>query len=922
MNLWPEEAGLLMHIGKAVVKKFHPGDPLTAHPGSRYPGSTSRALTPGTARSESLSDGEAQVPRQLVAPVYESVFVPPARPSSLLRRGRLSRLIHKGTNHRLTVISAPAGYGKTVALTDWRATATDSADVAWLTMGADDADPARFWSLVVSAVQRTVPDALAGTRARLDRDEPPQGEMFVCQLVNDLCMLSRDTVLVIDDFVLETDDARRDFTTLVAHLPPNVHIILSCRAKPDMPVAQWKTDGTLFEIGVSDLQFTDDEAEAYLDLTIPGELDGAQAARLLRRCDGWIAGLYLATLGILETARPRVFIEHLVETRSAIVDYLVAEVVARLPRDLAAFLKDTAVVEEMSGAICDAITQRSDSAAVLENMRRAELFISASSGPGVYRYHPLFKGMLIAAQEQENPDRLALAHRRAASWMMKNDRIREAVVHSIAAGDHTWAAKLLVEYCDQFLAAGPDELLDLLRRLPEVVVEESGALRALRQRAEFNRGSPVDTRRFASGEGHHSGEDDMRLTATLIAGNLEEALELISTCETAELPEAMRGLLAGKTLTALERIEEGAQSLRAALDQRCQDDFIDVAAASLLAWNRVMAGHLGAGRSIAERTLKLSSDLGIRWFREVRFAELALAQVAYDRGLLDEGYRMAHNAIEAPGQCGLSRVEGAILLSRLEWALGNTIHAHEILSEAVVGIDDRPLTGRLALRVALTQAELHLKSRDPGLAESWLPDWRTRVAHGPNSPLERLVLARFLMADDHYDEARELLATSEKDTDRTSRYLLEAWRLGAIAAAHAGDPTAPMALEIAYAMAAPEGFAQAYVEDSTGLLSVARDGDSGVTAAVGIVHTALAGHRAADSASERMAPPVAMVEELTDREIAVLRLLPSRLSNKEIAHELFVSVNTVKSHVKSIYRKLGVTSRNAAVSQAASLRLM
>lgn len=864
------------------------------------------------------------MPARLTAPIYESAFAPPALPPTHLTRTRLSRLIRQGAKHRLTIISTPAGYGKTVALTAWRAEVPDTeADVAWLTMTENGSDPLRFWLLVVMALQRAVPEALAGTRARLDRGEPPRGELFICQLVNDLCLLTRDTLLVIDDFRLNHEDTLRDFAALVSHLPPNVHILVACRADPDLPLVQWKTEGTLFEIRPSDLRFTENEAEAFLDLIVLGEIDAEETARLLRRCDGWIAGLHLATLGILESASPGVFIEHLAETPSPIVDYLVAEVVTRLPRDLAAFLKDTAVIEELSGPICNAVTGRSDSAAVLENTTRAGLFVTASSAPGVYHYHPLFKATLLAVQDAS---RLKTAHSRAASWLMRHNRVRDAIVHVILAGDHAQATKWLLECSQQLLAAGPDELLDLIRRLPADVVGQSCALQSLHLQASMNVASSAQLQQMVSeiesAECDCAHPDLVRVAASSVAGRVEHTLELIDAGAPENAPAGVWDLIAGKALTALERLEEGARKLRTVLDDRTQDPFIDVAAASLLAWNRVMAGHLGAGQAIAERTLKLSSDLGIRWFRDVRFSELALAQIAYDRGLLDEAYRLAYIARDAAGQCTMARLEGAILVARIEWALGNPIHAHQVLSEAVVGADDRPLVGHLSLRVALTQAELHLQDRDADLAESWLPDWRSRIERGARSPSERLVLARFLMADHQYEEARALLAASEVTTDRTSRYLLGAWRLGAIAAAQAQDPVAPMALEIGYAMAAPEGFAQAYVEDSAGLVTVARDGDSGVTAPFALVHNALAGRRAAVSTAERTASSVTLVEQLTDREIAVLRLLPSRLSNREIAHELYVSVNTVKSHVKSIYRKLGVTTRNSAVSKAVALRLM
>lgn len=858
--------------------------------------------------------------------VYESALAPPVEAATPLVRQRINAILRKSAGRPVTVVAAPAGYGKTVALADWYRSKSSPDHISWLTLRQHTNEPLHFWSGFVASIRTARPGALDETWQGLQRGQSPTGETFTQLLVNDLCQMTGPCVLVLDEFEhIENPEILNDLAVLIDNMPPNLRLVISGRSDPPFPLATWRVRGALSEIRAQTLSFNHDEAETFLDLTVAGELDADETDQLLRLCDGWIAGLYLASLGILETANPGRFIDELAETSSPIADYLVAAVVSKLPDPLQSFLADTSVLDELTSSLCDAVTQRDDSTRVLRNLHRSGLFALRISTPDSYAYHPLFRAVLYARSREENAARVELAHERAAKCLLQMGRHRDAIAQAIAGGHHALASSWLAEHATTMLMSGPGIVPGLLASLPPEMVDKNPELAALELRAATVEGSVPTLEQLTDsnrqGRVRPALEATARVAMRALRGDYEQLLDDTSPGDEQAAPR-MRALAVGLALTVVDRLDEGATELEGALQDPPDDPFLQLSVLSLLGWNRTLSGHLGTGRSIALRAVELAGRLGLRWYHGVRYAELALAQVAYDRGQLDNAYRMADFSRHGGGDDVHAAVAGAILMSRIQWSLGNRGEARDTLDAAFARPEGRPTTGRLALRLALAQAELHLKERDPDLAEPWVPDWRSRVERGPESPEERLILARFLIADEAYEAARGLLTDPELEADRTTRYLVEAWKLGAIAAMHEGDPAAAMSLEIALAMAEPVGFVQTFIEDSLALSSVGRLGDSGVTATVGAVQPILASERSnAVAVPSQTSAGSVLVGELTDRELSVLRMLASRLSNKEIAHELYVSVNTVKSHVKSIYLKLDVSTRNDAVARATSLRL-
>lgn len=856
--------------------------------------------------------------------VFESSLTPPNGPLTVLPRRRIDRKIDQGTQRALTLISAPAGFGKTAALINWYDSARLNRNVSWLGLAGGDDDPLKLWGGVVASMRRTLPGVLDQTHEYLSEGGLPSGETFARMFVNELCLVTESCVVVIDDFHEITDPSiLRTLADVIEHLPPQIRFVLSTRTYPDLPLLRWAGRGLVAEIRVETLRFNVEEARSYLDLTIAGELSDVDTATLIDRCDGWIACLYLAGLRVLESEDPSQFIADLSEAPSPLAHYLVSEVMGSLPSHVREFLEDTSVLTELSVEICDVLTGRSDAKRVLADLDRSGVFASRDTRPGVYRNHPLLRSLLYSRLTRD-PERAAALHRSAATWFYSVGDLLEALDQAIAGADWERVTSWMCEHQDELLQMGPRVVSRLLERIQDADAD-STELKELGLKAALITGSAADLNSIAKTDHSENGlslASIAGIASAALEGENAEVLEELRKHSDSEMAPRLFALLMARSLTAMDRFEEGATQLRKIVRGRVDDPFFELSATCLLAWNRVTAGRLGAGKAMAERAVQLSVDRGIRWFHAVRYAEFALAQVEYDRGNLEDAYRMASAVHDASSEDAYISVNGAILLSRIQWALGDRGGARDSLSGALAGPLGRPISGDLALKIALTQADLYLREMDASLAESWLPDWRSRVEKSGDSYEERLVLARFLIADNRGGDARRLLEQESEGSDRPVRYLLESWKLSAIAGLTAGDPAAGLMLEIALSMGEPERFVQTFVDDARSLAAMTNGPDTGVFPPVASIHSAWVETRQADEKTPTAQQPDLMVEKLTERELAVLRYLPSRMSNKEIAERLFVSVNTVKSHIKSIYRKLGVSSRNEAVGQAAALRVM
>src|SRR5664279_524654 len=368
--------------------------------------------------------------------IATKLYVPTPR-RGLVTRPRLRERLCRGAESRLTLVSAPAGFGKTTLLAEWLGETPEGGRcVAWLSLDPADSEPASFWTYVVTALHNAVP-GVGMSALELISSSPLPTELVLTTVLNELAAAPEDVWLVLDDFhLVDSHDVRDGVAFLLEHLPPHVHVVISTRADPDLPLPRWRVRGELVEIRAADLRFTADEAATYLNEAVGLDLSVEHVSALEERTEGWIAALQLAALSIQGRDDVGGFIARFAGNDRYLVDYLVDEVLAHQPHPVRGFLLHTAVLDRLTGPLCDAVTGREDGSQMLGALERANLFlVPLDDRREWYRYHHLFADVLRAHLLAGRPDLVALLHRRASLWYERHNLTEEAVRHALAARD-------------------------------------------------------------------------------------------------------------------------------------------------------------------------------------------------------------------------------------------------------------------------------------------------------------------------------------------------------------------------------------------------------------------------------------------------------------------------------------------------------
>ncbi|HKP99261.1 MAG TPA: helix-turn-helix transcriptional regulator, partial [Actinomycetes bacterium] len=429
----------------------------------------------------------------MASPLVDTkLFIPSVR-RSLVARSRLSQRLARGAEAKLTLISAPAGFGKTTALAAWLTEADQQRSVAWLSLEASDRQPASFWTYLVTALHRAAPAVGAGVLPLLQAAQPPV-ESVLTTVLNELATLGHDLDLVLDDYHLaDGPEVAAGMAFLLEHLPPRVHVVLSSRVDPDLPLARLRARGELVEVRAADLRFTHEEVSAYLGDATGLSLTGRDVAVLEERTEGWAAALQLAALSMRGRRDVAAFIDGFAGDDRYIVDYLVEEVLARQSEDVRSFLVHTSILDRLTGPLCDAVTGQGGGKAMLEVLDRANLFVvPLDDNRRWYRYHHLFADVLRTHLPDEDPDRVAELHRRASYWYAEAGEASPAVRHALACGDVDHAAEVVERAIPALLRSRQEATIrGWLDDLPDEVVRvrpvlASGFVAALMSMGEFD----------------------------------------------------------------------------------------------------------------------------------------------------------------------------------------------------------------------------------------------------------------------------------------------------------------------------------------------------------------------------------------------------------------------------------------------------
>ncbi len=905
----------------------------------------------------------------MVGLLVETKLHAPRVRRGLVARPRLIERISRGLDSVLTLVSAPAGFGKTTLLTEWLAMVSDAGgSVAWLSLDQRDNDPVSFWTYLIAALQTTTPGVGADALALLDGPRSPI-EVVLGTLVNDLAVISNDVVMVLDDYhVIDARDVQDGVAFLLAHLPPQIHLAIAGRADPALRLGRLRSRGELVEIRAADLRFTPAEAAAYLTEVMGLTLTEQDVVALEARTEGWIAALQLAALSLQGRDEPAAFIAGFAGDDRYIVDYLLEEVLLRQTEQVGDFLLQTSILDRLNGPLCDAVTGQSGGAATLVALERGNMFLlPLDDRRRWYRYHQLFADVLQTRLRDERADRIPELHRRASVWFEENGEPAEAIDHALAAADFVRAADLIelaipaMRMTRQEAAARawismvPDEVI---RVRPVLSVGFAASLLAFGE-TEGVEARLADAEQWVNDAARNRGGPESP-TAKMVVVDSDEFRRLPGAIE---LYRAAHALALGDgpgTVTHARR----------ALDLAAPDDHLSRAGAAgllgLVFWG---SGDLEAGHAAYADCMAGLYRAG--YVADTFGCAVALADIRRTQGRLGDALRTYELALQRADQQGGPVLRGTadmyVGMSEVLRERGDLPAAVELLQRSrelgdQAGLPQNPHRWRMAMaRIRVQQGDLGgalelLSEADRLYVSDFFPNVRpipavrarVLIAKGGGLPqaldwvraqglsvadelsylreFEHITLARVLIAQYTAKGAKESLHQATLLLRRLRRAAEEGNRTGSLieilavlAVCHwaRGEHAAALeSLQQALTLAEPEGYHRIFLDEGPALTPVLK------MAAEHDIAPAYAGRLlGTDNKGDDARTGQGLLEPLSARELDVLRLLGSDLNGPDIARELFVSLNTVRTHTKNIFAKLGVNNRRAAVHRAAELGL-
>jgi LuxR family maltose regulon positive regulatory protein len=886
--------------------------------------------------------------------LLETKLRAPRQRRDVLHRPRLAGRVFDSEQPTLTVVSAPAGFGKTTLLTEWFT--EGRLPTAWVSLDPRDSDIVRFWSYVIASLRVVVPDVGEEAETLLQSD-PTAAESVIASLVNDLDTLASDLVLVLDDYhVIESADVHESLAFFLEHLPPQVHLVLAGRSDPPLPLARMRARGELLEIRAADLRFTPAETSSYFSEAMGFALSDEDVRALEARTEGWIAALQLAALSLRDRDDVSGFIASFTGDDRFVVDYLVEEVLERQTPEVREFLLATSVLARLTGALCEAVTGGTGGAAMLDKLDRANLFVvPLDDQRRWYRYHHLFGDVLRARLLGERPEQAPELHRRASDWYDRNGDWADAIGHAIA-GAHFESAARLIELATPAMRQSRQEstLREWLELLPEELFDDRPVLSITLVGARMGTGDPTGVepllqnveRWFDVEPNTPSGPivfdegEFFRLPAqvamyraglALLEGDLPSTIGYASLIfDLAEPSDHVRlggaSALSGLAHWATGALVRAAQLYGDAVERFIAADFIpDALGCSLaLADIQLAQGRLRDVQRTFDRGLALAQ--GQPGLRGTADMHTGLSELALERNDLDGAARHQQLAREHGDRAGLPQngYRWRVAAARLLHAQGDSDGASQLLDEAarIYNTDFSP-----AVRpVPAFKARLQVQDGDLDAASAWAATRDLSLDDAPEylHEYEHLTLARLQLAlhrSGHgaVEPVVEFLdgITAAAEAGKRIGATVEAELLLALAHDALGDHgAAASALDNALIQAAPHGYVRLFLDEGAPMVALLQAAELSAEAAayaqqiLGTVH---------EHAPTRVR--TGLIEDLSARELDVLRLLRSDLSGPDIARELLVSLNTLRSHTKRIYAKLGVNSRREAIRRAGELGL-
>jgi LuxR family maltose regulon positive regulatory protein len=880
--------------------------------------------------------------------------------------------LNEGLRCKLILISAPAGFGKTTLVSEWLAglrqclphrlnlqpegqegEPSESLQIAWLSLDEGDNDLSRFLTYFVAALQTIAKDIGTGVLRAIQTSQSltTPNEFLLTTLLNEIAAIPDPFILVLDDYhTIASEPVDQTLTFLLDHLPSQMHLVITTREDPSLPLPRYRVRGQLTELRAADLRFTPEEAGAFLNQMMDLNLSPENVATLETRTEGWIAGLQLAALSLHGRTDSERFIRDFTGSHRFVLDYLVAEVLQHQPESVRGFLLQTAFLDRFCAPLCNAITQRKDGKEMLDVLERSNLFlIPLDDQRQWYRYHHLFADVLQTHLLETLPDQISALHGRASAWYERNGLCSDAIRHALAAKDFERAAGLLelawpsAEQGNTLPAIWlgwakslPDELLHArpvlnadyayaLLGLGELEAADARLQQVKRwlESADTLKPSPIE-RIVVDQEQLKSLSATIAVGCAYIAqafGNIPDAVRYARRA--LELPEGgplrhgQAAMLLGMTYWAGGDLKAAEQVFADyTVKLRLAGNIPDaIGTTVVLADIRLELGRLREAIQTIEQLLQFVLDQGDPISPDTADLHRGLIGLYLEQGNLEAVTQHLQRSQELgeKAQLPVWRYHLCIDLARLHQTQGDLDGSLALLDEAERLYirsplpDFRPIAA-LKARIWVMQGKIAQAlawGREQGLS----PDDHLGYQH----EFEHITLARILIAQYQNDRTEgsihaamrlldRLLQAAEKGNRMSS--VIEILVLQSLAQRALGNILfAQASLQRALTLADPEGYVRVFVNE-------------------GIDPFDPMGKDSSSHPTKQAVNPQPLIEPLSERELEVLRLLRSELSGPEIARELSVSLSTLRTHTQNIYAKLEVNHRRAAIRRAEELDLL
>lgn len=874
------------------------------------------------------------------------LHIPPWRVGNVARP-RLVALAQAGIaeGRRLTLISAPAGYGKTTLVVEWVQALQTARPVAWLALDEADNQPTRFFVHWLAALERAFPALAQDFQSLLDTSHTPAPTTMLDIVINALAEQNAPLLLVFDDYhILVNAQLHEAMAYFIDHLPASVHLVLTTRVDPPLPLARLRARGQMTEIRAQQLRFLSEEAQEFFAQAMALDLEPETVHMVEARTEGWAAGLQLAALALQHLPNRQAFVDGFRGSHRYVLDYLAEEVVRQLGAETRQFLSQTAILSRFNAALCESLTGRPDSQSLLQQLERANLFLVPLDDERVwYRYHHLFADYLRTLLTREDAAELC---KKASIWHEANDQVEEAVRYALACTDAAFAADMVARALQRnttWSDGNVAQLSDWLDALPAHVFRSRpqlslNASRVLYLAGCFDQAQERITEAVAwlqenpvsSAVSSPVSPDTEQLLAmaalyrgaiAAVRGDSEQAIAqthaaLARLDSSNHLAHARGAFSLGLAYELADKNELAVQNYLRSSEAAAAADvlFLAIHARCAAAQVQILQGRLRQAEATCHAAIQLA---GSRRLAPVGLAWSILGGIAVERNALADAERWLTDGIALSRRGGLTDdvILGLVHLARLRAAQGDITGAQAAMDEVTALIRAYGVP-RMVLRAGAQHSRLQLFIGEYSAAAQWAADYQAERT-APLLEFEELTLARVLLATGKLADAAAILEPLLETAQRAGRRqsALEAsLLLSQLYRARGSTQVALAWLEQALQIAAQEGYVRILMEEGADLHDLLPNVRR---VAPELVDRLLSVHVPTDAAPDD--PPVNLPEALSEQELRVLHLIAAGKSNREIAEELVITVGTAKWHVHNVLQKLGVRNRPQAIVRARAL---